>query len=289
MGKFIITADNMGDLPYSYYEEHQIPYISLSFLMDGVTYNKENMLDSDVFYAKMREGSMPTTSQVNPEQAKELWEPLVKEGYDILHIAFSSGLSGTYNSCRLAAEELAEEYPDAKIVVVDSLGASLGQGLYTHLAVLMKEEGKSMDEIIAWLEENKLNVCHMFTVDDLNHLHRGGRVSKMTAILGTMINIKPVLHVDNEGHLIALDKVRGRKKSLTALVNLMEERLKDYKGENKVVAISHADCLDDAKFVEKLVRERFGIEEFIINPVGPVIGSHAGPGTVALFFLGSYR
>lgn len=289
MQKFIITTDNMGDLPDSYYKEHQIPYMCLIYLLDGVTYTEENKLSSKEFYDKMRNGSMPTTSQVTPENAKELWEPLLKDGYDILHIAFSSGLSGTCNSCCVAAEELSETYPERRIEVVDSLAASLGQGLYTHYAVMMKEDGKTMDEIIDWLKKNRLNVCHMFTVDDLFHLHRGGRVSKMTAILGTMINIKPVLHVDDEGHLIAVNKVRGRKKSLSTLVDMMEERLKDYPDQCETVFISHGDCIEDAQYVAKLVRERFGVDDILINPVGCTIGAHSGPGTVALFFLGSYR
>ena len=237
----------------------------------------------------MREGSMPTTSQVNAEEAKELWRPWLEKGYDVLHIAFSSGLSGTYNSCRLAADELKEEYPDGTVRVIESLCASLGQGLYVDKAVRMKSEGKTMEEIAGWLEEKKLNLCHVFTVDDLFHLHRGGRVSKMTAVLGTMINIKPVLHVDDEGHLIAVGKVRGRKRSLIKLVDMMEERLADCSENNDRVFISHGDCLEDAQFVARLVRERFGIEDILINPVGATIGAHSGPGTMALFFLGKYR
>ncbi len=289
MKEFVITTDNMADLPSSYYEENQIPYMFLTYTMDGVTYHRENQLSSGEFYRRMREGSMPTTSQVNAEEAKELWRPWLEKGYDVLHIAFSSGLSGTYNSCRLAADELKEEYPDGTVRVIDSLCASLGQGLYVDKAVRMKSEGKTMEEIAGWLEEKKLNLCHVFTVDDLFHLHRGGRVSKMTAVLGTMINIKPVLHVDDEGHLIAVGKVRGRKRSLIKLVDMMEERLADCSENNDRVFISHGDCLEDAQFVARLVRERFGIEDILINPVGATIGAHSGPGTMALFFLGKYR
>lgn len=289
MKEFVITTDNMADLPSSYYEENQIPYMFLTYTMDGVTYHRENQLSSGEFYRRMREGSMPTTSQVNAEEAKELWRPWLEKGYDVLHIAFSSGLSGTYNSCRLAADELKEEYPDGTVRVIDSLCASLGQGLYVDKAVRMKREGKTMEEIAGWLEEKKLNLCHVFTVDDLFHLHRGGRVSKMTAVLGTMINIKPVLHVDDEGHLIAVGKVRGRKRSLIKLVDMMEERLADCSENNDRVFISHGDCLEDAQFVARLVRERFGIEDILINPVGATIGAHSGPGTMALFFLGKYR
>ncbi|MGI6006439.1 MAG: DegV family protein [Ruminococcus sp.] len=289
MKKFVITTDNMADLPDSYYEEHQIPYMFLTYTMDGVTYHKEDQLSSGEFYRRMREGSMPTTSQVNAEEAKQLWKPWLQEGYDILHIAFSSGLSGTYNSCRIAAEETAEEYSDRTVAVVDSLCASLGQGLLVDKAVRMKEEGKTMEEIAGWLEAKKKNLCHVFTVDDLFHLHRGGRVSRMTAVLGTMINIKPVLHVDDEGHLIAVGKVRGRKRSLMKLVDMMEERIRGCDEKNDRVFISHGDCLEDARFVADLVRERFGIEDILVNPVGATIGAHSGPGTMALFFMGNYR
>ena len=173
--------------------------------------------------------------------------------------------------------------------MIDALSASLGEGLLVHKAVLLKETGKSLDEVADWVEKNKLHLCHNFTVDDLFHLHRGGRVSKATAILGTMINIKPVLHVDDEGHLIAIGKVRGRKKSLSALVDRMADQIKGYEDQNDVVFISHGDCVEDAEYVKKLVQERFGIEKFIINHVGPTIGAHSGPGTVALFFMGNPR
>ena len=207
----------------------------------------------------------------------------------MLHLAFSSGLSGSYNSVRLAAEELKEEYPDRKIIVVDSLCASLGEGLFVYKAVQMKEAGASMEEVAAWLEEHKQNFCHVFTVDDLFHLYRGGRVSKAAAIVGTMINLKPLLHVDDEGHLIPLSKVRGRKKSLATLVSMMEERIGSWKDKNDIIFISHGDCEEDAQYVAKLVREKFGYESFLINTIGATIGTHSGPGTVALFFMGEYR
>ena len=190
---------------------------------------------------------------------------------------------------RLAAEELKEEYPDRKISVVDSLCASLGEGLFVYKAVQMKEAGASMEEVAAWLEEHKQNFCHVFTVDDLFHLYRGGRVSKAAAIVGTMINLKPLLHVDDEGHLIPLSKVRGRKKSLATLVSMMEERIGSWKDKNDIIFISHGDCEEDAQYVAKLVREKFGYESFLINTIGATIGTHSGPGTVALFFMGEYR
>ncbi len=289
MSSYVIMTDNMADLPESYIQEHELPILSLSYVIDGETYDREHPQDVKEFYSRMRSGSMPTTSQANPEQAKEIFLACLSKGQDVLYLAFSSGLSGTCNSGRIAAAEIEEEqlYPDRKITVIDTLSASLGEGLLVHKAVQMKEAGKSMEEVAAWVEEHKLHLCHNFTVDDLFHLHRGGRVSKATAILGTMINIKPLLHVDNEGHLIAIGKVRGRKKSLSALVDRMGEQMKGF--ENTEVFISHGDCLEDAKYVEKLVRERFGIEQFVIHEVGPTIGAHSGPGTMALFFMGNPR
>lgn len=289
MKEFLISTDNTADLPYSYYKENHIEYMYLTYTMDGVTYDKENELPSKEFYAKMRAGSMPTTSQVNSETVKEVWRPYLEQGIDILHLAFSSGLSGSCNSARLAAEELKEEHPEYNIIVIDSLCASLGEGMFVYKAVELRKAGNSMEETAAWLEKHKLNFCHVFTVDDLHHLHRGGRVSKMTAVLGTMINIKPLLHVDNEGHLIPLDKVRGRKKSLVSLMDMMDARLGSYRGRNDVVFISHGDCEKDAQYVADLVRERYGIQKILINTIGATIGAHAGPGTVALFFMGDKR
>lgn len=289
MREYVITTDNTADLPYSYYKQHNIEYMYLTYQMEGETYGKQDEMEFKDFYERMRKGSMPTTSQVNSEEAKEVLRPLLIQGKDILHLAFSSGLSGSYNSVRMAAEELREEFPERKIVVIDSLCASLGEGLFVDKAVEMKEEGKSLEENAAWLEEHKLNFCHVFTVDDLFHLHRGGRVSKVAAVVGTMINLKPLLHVDNEGHLIPLKNVRGRRKSLSGLVTMMEERIGDWKDKNTKIFISHGDCQEDAEYVAKLVREKFGYETFLINTIGATIGAHAGPGTVALFFLGEYR
>lgn len=289
MNEFVITTDNNADLPKAYYGEHQVGVISLTYTLEGKTYDMESALPDAEFYSRMRSGSMPTTAAVNPEDAKALFLPFLKDGKNVLHIAFSSGLSGSFNSARIAAEELNEEFPDNRVVVVDSLCASLGQGLLVYKAVELRDAGKSMDEIALWLEEHKLNLCHMFTVDDLNHLYRGGRVSKMTAVFGTMANIKPVLHVDDEGHLINIDKVRGRKKSLAELVRKMEEKIGSYRNKNDVFFISHGDCIEDAQYVEKLVKEKFGIERCLINYVGATIGAHSGPGTVALFFLGDVR
>ena len=264
--------------------------MSLPYTLEGTSYTWEKPMPVKDFYDKMRAGSLPTTSQANPEEAALLYESILKDNdVDILHIAFSSGLSGSFNSCRIAAADVCEKYPDHRIVVVDSLAATLGQGLLVYKAVQLKEAGKSLDEVAAWVEENKYHLVHNFTVDDLFHLHRGGRLSKTAAIVGTMINLKPVLHVDDEGHLVMLSKVRGRKKSLTGLVDCMEKQLGDWKDKNDIIFISHGDCPEDAQFVADLIKERFGYENFMIDYIGATIGAHSGPGTVALFYLGDHR
>lgn len=291
MSTFKLITDSTADLPQEYLNRYDIGCIKLSYTLDGQTYGGTGKeMDWKEFYRLMREeGKLPTTSQINPEEFKSYFEEMLKEYSEILYLAFSSGLSGTYNSAMIAVDMLREEYPDCKIRVVDSLCASLGEGLFVHKAVQLKEQGKSLDEVASWLEDNKLNLVHVFTVDDLHHLHRGGRVSKTTAIIGTLAGIKPILHVDDEGHLVALSKVRGRKKSLLTLVDLMEDKTKDYPSRNDMVMISHGDALEDAKFVKNEIEKRFGIEEFLINNIGPTIGAHSGPGTIALFFMGTSR
>lgn len=289
MREYVITTDNNADLPESYYQEHGVGCGYLSYTMDGTHYTHENFMPEAEFYTKMRAGSMPSTAQVNPAEARQIFEPYLKEGKDVLHIAFSSGLSGTYNSCRLAAEELLEEYPDRKIKVVDSLAASLGQGLLVYLAQKKKEEGSDMETVGRWVEENRDHIVHLFTVDDLNHLYRGGRVSKTTAVLGGMLNIKPVLHVDEEGKLIPVGKVRGRKKSILELASLMDQQIGSYKDSCDTIFISHGDCLEDAEFLAERIKAKYHIQTEIINYVGAVIGAHSGPGTLALFFVGDKK
>ena len=289
MSEYVITTDNNSDLPEEYLKDHGVGCMYLSYSMDGKNYTHENFLPEHEFYEAMRNGSMPTTAQVNPENAKALLEPYLKEGKDILHIAFSSGLSGTYKSSRIAAEELMEEYPDRKIIVVDSLSASLGQGLLVWLAQQKKELGQTLEDVVDWVEKNKLKMVHLFTVDDLNHLYRGGRVSRTTAIVGSMLNIKPVLHVDNEGKLTAIGKVRGRKKALQELVKLMDEKIGSFGAGCDTIFISHGDCEQDAQYVAAKVKEKYDIKNIIINQVGATIGAHSGPGTMALFFVGDMR
>lgn len=287
MNEFVIVSDSTVDLPKEYLQAKQVPIISLSYIMDGVTYEEMDGLSHKEFFEKLRTGSLPTTSQINPEQAREALEPLAKEGKDILYIGFSSGLSGSYNSVRMAAEDLKEEYPDINIITIDSLCACMGEGLLLYKALELKERGMSMKEIVEWVEANKLHICHNVTVDDLNHLHRGGRISRTTAVVGSMIKIKPIIHMSDEGKLVVIGKERGRKKSLISIVDRMETQMQGY--DNDIVMITHGDCIEDAEFVKKQVEERFGIHNVMINGIGSVIGSHTGAGVVAVFFMGDKR
>lgn len=287
MNEFVIVSDSTVDLPKEYLQSKQVPIISLSYIMDGVTYEEMDGLSHKEFFEKLRAGSLPTTSQINPEQAREALEPFAKEGKDILYIGFSSGLSGSYNSVRMAAEDLKEEYPDINIIAIDSLCACMGEGLLLYKALELKEHGMSMEEIAKWVEANKLHICHNVTVDDLNHLHRGGHISKTTAVVGSMIKIKPIIHMSDEGKLVVIGKERGRKKSLVSIVDRMEKQMQGY--DNDIVMITHGDCIEDAEFVKKQVEERFGIHNVMINGIGSVIGSHTGAGVVAVFFMGDKR
>lgn len=284
---YVITSDTTCDLPLEYTKQYGIDIVPLYYMLDDIVYGEEINLPLKDFYARMREGKLPTTMAVNPDSTRRHFKEHLSNGKDILHIAFSSGLSSSYNTAYVAGKELAEEFPDRKIIVIDSLCASMGQGLFVHKAVKNRENGMSIEDNADWLEKNKLHVCHQFTVDDLFHLHRGGRVSKATALIGTMINVKPVLHVDNEGKLVSLKNVRGRKKALHSLVENMAQNITGY--ENDIVFISHGDCREDADYVADLVHERFGIQEFMINYVCPTVGAHSGPGTLALFFMGENR
>ena len=290
MGTYRIVTDSTTDLTPELIQELDVQVIPLCYMMGGKTYHNipggGEMTDKE-FYAKLRAGSMSTTTQVNSEEFLHVFTPLLEAGQDVLYIAFSSGLSGTYQSAVLAREELKQRFPDRRLEVFDSLCASMGEGLLVYHAAKLRQAGKSLDEVLAWLKENVLNLCHWFTVDDLNHLKRGGRVSTATALVGTMLGIKPVLHVDDEGHLIPVSKVRGRKQSLDALVRRMEDTVLD--PANQMVFISHGDCLEDAQYVERQIREKLGVQQVKLGFIGPVIGAHSGPGTVALFFLGKER
>lgn len=285
--EYKIFSDSTCDLPEEIIGQQGVELLKLSFEIDGKVYS-DGDLSYKEFYDRMRNGSSTKTAQITPDAYENAFEAALKDGYDILYLGFSSGLSGSFNSSCIARDSLLEKYPEAKLICVDSLCASTGEGLLLYKACEKKKEGLSIEELAKWLEENKLHLCHMFTVDDLKYLHRGGRVSKATAIAGTVLGIKPVLHVDDEGHLVALGKVRGRKQSLNKLVDMMAERLGGY--DNPVIAICHGDCIDEAEYVAKLAQSKLGKKAKVIySYTGTVIGAHSGPGTMALFFMGDYR
>ena len=290
MSDFVILTDSSADLDAELVDRLNVQVLPLGFILEERTYydypdNRD--MDPHVFYDRLRKGDVATTNAVNVAQYVEAVEPLLQAGRDVLILAFSSGLSTTYNSSLIALEELRAKYPDLKLYTVDNLCASLGQGLLVWYAARQRERGMSIEEVRDWVEDYKLNLCHQFTVDDLHFLKRGGRISAATAVVGSMLQIKPVLHVDNEGHLKNIGKARGRQASLKALVDRMEHTAID--SGSLTVFISHGDCLEDAQTVADMVKKRFGVQEVYINYVGPVIGAHSGPGTLALFYMGTER
>ncbi len=290
---FEIVTDSCCNLLEDMIDDFGIHVLPLTFMVDGEdevyqSYLKGERTDLKQFYTMMREGKVFKTSLPNLAESEALFRELLGSGRDVLYIAFSSGLSGTYQALSLMAAQLQEEFPERKIHVVDSLAASGGQGLLVWYAVQHARAGESIDQVRDWLEENKLHLAHWFTVDDLMFLFRGGRMSKTAAWAGTLLNIKPVLHVDDEGHLIPMEKVRGRKKSLNALIDHMEKSA-NKPISDQMVFITHGDCIEDAEYVAAKIKERFGVKEVVINYVDPVIGAHSGPGTMALFFLADKR
>lgn len=290
MSEYVLFTDSNTDLPADLVQQLDLSVIPMLFEMDGKSYYNypdNHEMDPKEFYAALRGGKVCTTSQVSPSRFDEIFSPVLESGRDILYLCFSSGLSGTYNTSRLAVEELREKFPDRKIRTVDTLAASMGQGLLVYLAAKKRQEGMSLDELGDWVEENRLKLCHWFTVDDLMFLKRGGRVSGAAAVMGTMLGIKPVLHVDDEGHLIPMEKVRGRRASLDALVKHMQATA--IRPAEQTVFISHGDCQADCDYVAQQLREKLGVKEIVTSYIGPVIGAHSGPGTVALFFVGEKR
>ena len=282
-----ILTDSCCDFNAETYAQLGLTYVPLTVEFRGQVGKDRNDDSLKDMYDGLRAGEAAKTSAVNPEQWSELMKPVLEAGEDVLVLAFSSGLSTTYQSAVIAAEDLAEKYPERKILVSDTLCASLGQGLLVWYACKKRDEGCSLEEVHAWVEENKLHLCHWFTVNDLMYLKRGGRISATTALVGTMLQIKPVLHVDNEGHLISVGKARGRKASIEALAKKAGELGANF--DNSTMFISHGDCREDAEYLAALVKEQYGVKEVLINYVGAVIGSHSGPGTLALFFLGEHR
>lgn len=290
---FELVTDSCCNLAEETIDRYGLHVLPLTFMADGEdtvyqSYLKGEKTDLSQFYKMMRDGKVFRTSLPNLSSTETLFRSLLDAGRDILYLGFSSGLSGTYEATELLAKQLRGEYPDRKIYTVDTLAASGGQGLLVWHACQHAEAGEGIDAVRDWVEGNKLRLAHWFTVDDLMFLWRGGRVSKTSAWAGTLLNIKPVLHVDDEGHLIPVEKVRGRKKSLTALLNHMEKTGTQPLAD-QMVFITHGDCLEEAQWLEQQIRERFGVRNIVVNCIDPVIGAHSGPGTMALFFLASSR
>ncbi len=288
---FEIVTDSSSNLVEEMIDDFGLHVLPLTFMVDGEEYQsylKGQHTDLKQFYTMMREGKVITTSLPNLAESEALMRGLLEQGRDILYLGFSSGLSGTFEATELLMRDLAAEFPERTLCAVDTLAASGGEGLLVWHAVQRARAGASIGEVRDWVEENKLHLAHWFTVDDLMFLFRGGRVSKTAAWAGTMLNIKPVMHVDDEGHLIPLEKVRGRKKSLNALVDHMEKSAVQ-PIDQQMVFITHGDCQEEAEYVADQVKERFGVKEVVINYVDPVIGAHSGPGTMALFFLADKR
>ncbi len=289
MRDYIITTDNQCDLPEAYRLKHGIEQVYLSFLINDVTYDyEERTMSTEEFYDAMKNGAMPVTQQVNPENAKRFFKKQLHKGKDIIHIAFSSGLSGTYNSTYLGAQEVMEEYPDIKITVIDSLCASMGQGLLVHEAIKGMNMGLTYDELIAWIEFNKLRLIHEVLADDLFHLQRGGRVSMASALIGSALGVKPIIHVNNEGKLIPFTKKRHKMMAIKYLASNLAEKIKISDNLN-TVAISHSDCLGDAEKLAAIIKSTTPITDIIISDIGPTVGAHTGIGTIALFYFGDTR
>ena len=290
MRDYVIITDSCCDLSEQLANDAGLYVIPMVMTISGKEYKNyldEREISSKAFYDRLRAGETASTSALNMDTFLSVFGEFLEQGKDILYLAFSSGLSGTYHVSTLAAEELAQKYPESRIFCCDTLCASMGEGLLVYLAGKKKQSGASIEEVRDFVEQNKLNLCHWFTVDDLNHLKRGGRVSATTAFVGSLLNIKPVLHVDDEGHLINVGKARGRRAAVSSLFEHMKETAVN--PSEQTVFISHGDCEEDALALKEMIEKEFSLKEIQINPIGPVIGAHSGPGTLALFFLGSKR
>lgn len=282
----MIFTDSTADLPQDILKEFDIHVVPMKIVIDGETHY-ENEINSSDFYSMLKTApELPTTTQVNPQEYADCFEEFLKNGENVLYVCFSSALSGCYNSACIAANELNSKY-ECKVKVVDSLSASMGEGMLVYKLALQKKKGLSFEEAAKWLEENRLKICHLFTVDDLNHLSKSGRLSKASAFFGSMLGIKPVLHVDDEGRLVPIDKARGRHKS----IDMIAEKMKKYSENvnNDVIFISHGDCLDDAKELAEKIKEKTGIKNVVFGNITPMIGTHTGNGVLALFFESNQR
>ena len=293
MGKFVISCCSTADLSEEHFKERNISYICFHFELDGKEYPDDlgKSIPFDEFYQAMQDGAETKTSQINVEEFEQYFEPFLQEGYDILHVTLSSGITGVVNSANLARDFLAERYPERKIYIVDSLGASSGYGLLMDRLADLRDEGKTIDEIYEWALAHRLNMHHWFFSTDLTFYIKGGRISKTAGFVGGMLNICPLLNMDSQGRLIPRYKIRTKKKVIRTIVDKMEECVQDGTGYSGKCYMSHSACYEDARAVADLVEERFpnldGKVE--IYDIGTTIGSHTGPGTVALFFWGEER
>ncbi|MEG6572653.1 DegV family protein [[Clostridium] cellulosi] len=287
---FDIITDSTANLPEEIIDEFDIKVISVPYFIGGKEYQgyeKGKKPHLKEFYDAMRKGEVATTAQMSRESCRNAFESSLKEGRDFIYIGFSSALSGMMNTASLVADELRKEYPERKFYVIDSLSASMGQGLLVYYAAVARQEGKDIDEVKASVEEKIPKLCHWFTVDDLKYLKRGGRISSTTALVGTLMGIKPILHVDDKGRIVSVGKVRGRRNSIEEVFKRMKERCLDT--EDQMIFIAHSDCENDAKYLASLVKNEYKVKGLKIGYIDAVIGAHSGPGTLAVFFLGTER
>lgn len=288
MSEYIIFTDSCCDIKPELLQQWGVPYANMTFSFDG---EDKEYIGTDIsnhdFYDRMRQGAHARTAAINADTFARAFTPILEEGKDILYVAFSSGLSTTVNSAHMAADDLKESYPDRKIVIVDTLAASAGGGLMVYMAIAKKNQGATIEENAAYMESLVPQHCIWFTVDDLEYLKRGGRVSPLVAFAGGVLGIKPILQMDGEGHLVKVSTARGRKKAIEALAEKYAEL--SYEEKNTPIFISHAEAENDAKQLADILKQRHGVEVTLITEIGPVIGSHAGPGTIALFFIGKHR
>lgn len=290
MNDYVIISDVTCDLPASMAEDLGVTVIPMDFTMSGKVYTHypdAREMDFHTFYERTKNGEMSVTSQINGITYEQYFEPFLKAEKDILYIAFSSELSGTYQASTITASELLERYPERKLFCIDSKAASVGEGMLVYNTVQKKNEGMNIDDLKVWVEENRDHICHWFTVDDLNHLKRGGRVSTVTAVVGTALGIKPILHVDSNGDLIPVSNVRGRKKSLETLIERMQKTCVN--PEDQIIFIGHGDDREAAEYIKSLVLEKFRVKDIIITDMGPIIGAHTGCGIAALFYFGTEK
>ncbi|MGI6121331.1 MAG: DegV family protein [Saccharofermentanales bacterium] len=290
MREYVVVTDSTCDLPNSLVEELGIVVIPLGFSVDNrsyLHYPDEREMSIKEFYRLLREEKTSTTSQIPPDRFIEVFQSILSEGKDIIYFCFSSALSGTYNSARLAEDELMGQYPHQHIITVDTKAASMGEGLFVYHAALKKRQGCSLIELKEWAENARDSFCHWFTVDDLHHLKRGGRISATTEVIGTLLSVKPILHVDVDGRLNAVERVRGRRRSLNRLMEHMQNTYVD--AQRQTVFIGHGDCIEDARYLEEAIRSKMDVGDIVIGFTGPIIGSHTGAGMVGLFYQGSHK